>query len=327
MLELRTRRPLLCRLIPPVIFMPPKDPDLDRRRPHRASGGRNPALVDRGGRRSRARRDAARPLRRTGRPPKRRSPRRPRRAAPRRGSSRPPPRPTRPGARPALGGRRAKASTNCATLLEKFDGCGLKATATQLVFADGAPDARDHAGRRGAGRPTRTDSGARSSAAPANCSTACWPRSGSIGRKVYIANVVPWRPPGNRTPTLQETAICLPFIRRQIATRRAAIAGLPWRIVRADPARAQGGDHAHARAMVRLSELDGVAIKALPMLHPAYLLRQPAQKARRLARSAHPGAGGARDRLTAQSRVEAARPPPRRSRRLAQPSRSIRSAR
>jgi uracil-DNA glycosylase family 4 len=33
---------------------------------------------------------------------------------------------------------------------------------------------------------------------------------------VYIANVVPWRPPGNRTPTPQETAICLPFIRRQI---------------------------------------------------------------------------------------------------------------
>ena len=34
--------------------------------------------------------------------------------------------------------------------------------------------------------------------------------------KAYIANVVPWRPPGNRTPTPQETAICLPFIRRQI---------------------------------------------------------------------------------------------------------------
>ena len=33
---------------------------------------------------------------------------------------------------------------------------------------------------------------------------------------VYIANIVPWRPPGNRTPTPQETAICLPFILRQI---------------------------------------------------------------------------------------------------------------
>ena len=34
--------------------------------------------------------------------------------------------------------------------------------------------------------------------------------------KVYIANVVPWRPPGNRTPTPQELALCLPFVRRQI---------------------------------------------------------------------------------------------------------------
>ena len=34
--------------------------------------------------------------------------------------------------------------------------------------------------------------------------------------KVYIANVVPWRPPGNRTPTPVETAACLPFTRRQI---------------------------------------------------------------------------------------------------------------
>jgi len=32
----------------------------------------------------------------------------------------------------------------------------------------------------------------------------------------YIANVIPWRPPGNRTPTPQETLICLPFIQRQI---------------------------------------------------------------------------------------------------------------
>src|SRR5437899_7277326 len=34
--------------------------------------------------------------------------------------------------------------------------------------------------------------------------------------KAYIANVIPWRPPGNRTPTPQETQICLPFIQRQI---------------------------------------------------------------------------------------------------------------
>ncbi len=45
----------------------------------------------------------------------------------------------------------------------------------------------------------------------------CSPRSVLDRTKVYIANVVPWRPPGNRTPTLQETTICLPFMMRQIA--------------------------------------------------------------------------------------------------------------
>jgi DNA polymerase len=95
--------------------------------------------------------------------------------------------------------------------------------------------------------------------------------------EVYIANVVPWRPPGNRDPTLQETAICLPFIRRQIelveprwlvclgASSARTLLGLAQGITRT---RGQWFDYAE----------DGRIIKALPMLHPAYLLRQPAQK-------------------------------------------------
>ena len=95
--------------------------------------------------------------------------------------------------------------------------------------------------------------------------------------KVYIANVVPWRPPGNRTPTPHETAICLPFIRRQIelvapevlvclgASSAQTLLGMKEGITRS---RGQWFDYAMA----------GGAIKALPMLHPAYLLRQPAQK-------------------------------------------------
>ncbi len=41
----------------------------------------------------------------------------------------------------------------------------------------------------------------------------------AIGRdrtSAYISNILPWRPPGNRTPTPNETTICLPFIRRHI---------------------------------------------------------------------------------------------------------------
>ena len=98
--------------------------------------------------------------------------------------------------------------------LERFQGCALKETATQLVFSDGAPGrvmlvgeapggGEDRIGRPFVGRAGQLLD--RMLAA-----------IGLDRRKVYIANVVPWRPPGNRTPTPQETAACLPFIRRQI---------------------------------------------------------------------------------------------------------------
>jgi DNA polymerase len=161
-------------------------------------------------------------------------------------------------------------------LLEKFDGCALKRTATQLVFADGAPDARvmlvgeapggdeDRIGRPFVGRAGQLLD--RMLAA-----------IGLDRSTVYIANVVPWRPPGNRAPTLQETAACLPFIRRQIelvgpkvlvclgGSSAQTLLGLKEGITRA---RGRWFDYA----------LDGATIPALPMLHPAYLLRQPAQK-------------------------------------------------
>ena len=101
-------------------------------------------------------------------------------------------------------------------ILDGFQGCALRATATQLVFADGNPQARvmfvgeapgrdeDIAGPA-VRRPLRQAAGPDDGA-----------QSGSTATSVYIANIVPWRPPGNRTPTPQETAICLPFILRQI---------------------------------------------------------------------------------------------------------------
>ena len=99
--------------------------------------------------------------------------------------------------------------------MDAFEGCALKKTATQLVFADGAAGSRimfvgeapggdeDRVGRPFVGRAGQLLDR----------------MLGAIGldrAQVYIANVVPWRPPGNRTPTLQETQTCLPFIKRQI---------------------------------------------------------------------------------------------------------------
>ncbi|THD43841.1 MAG: uracil-DNA glycosylase [Bradyrhizobium sp.] len=171
----------------------------------------------------------------------------------------------------------AKTLDELRAALERFDGCGLRATATQLVFADGAPGAsvmlvgeapggdEDRIGRPFVGRAGQLLD--RMLAAIE-----------LDRRQVYIANVVPWRPPGNRTPTPQETSVCLPFIRRQIAlaaprllvclggSATQTLLGVKDGITRARGVwRDYVGD-------------DGETIKALAMFHPAYLLRTPAAK-------------------------------------------------
>ena len=161
--------------------------------------------------------------------------------------------------------------------LERFEGCALKRTSTQLVFSDGVPGSRvmlvgegpggdeDRIGKPFVGRAGQLLD--RMLAA-----------IGLDRTKVYIANVVPWRPPGNRVPTPEETQICLPFIRRQIELADPEIlvclgahSAQTLLGVKSGITRARG-------AWLTYQRDDGRAIRAIPMLHPAYLLRQPAQK-------------------------------------------------
>jgi DNA polymerase len=160
--------------------------------------------------------------------------------------------------------------------LSRFEGCGLKATATQLVFGDGNPSA---------------DIMFMGEAPGADEDRQGVPFVGRAGQlldkmlaaieldrsKVYIANVVPWRPPGNRTPTPLETAACLPFTRRQIELVDPKI------LVCLGAAAAQtllGSKDGIMRMRGRwFTYREGDKdIRAIAMLHPAYLLRQPAQK-------------------------------------------------
>jgi uracil-DNA glycosylase len=174
----------------------------------------------------------------------------------------------------------AAAATDLETLrslVGEFDGCTLKRTATQLVFADGAPGSsimlvgeapggdEDRIGRPFVGRAGQL-------------LDRMLKAVGLERQQVYIANIVPWRPPGNRTPTLQEIRTCLPFVTRQIeladpeflvclgAPSAQTLLG-----VKAGILRARGSWSTYQRE-------DGRTIPALAMLHPAYLLRQPAQK-------------------------------------------------
>ena len=161
-------------------------------------------------------------------------------------------------------------------LLQTFDGCALRKTATQLVFADGNPQARimfvgEAPGREEdiEGLPFVGRSGKlldrMIAAIGLNRSTA------------YIANVIPWRPPGNRTPTPLETQICLPFIQRQIELVDPDIL-----VTLGNPS-----------SQTLLGTRDGImktrgrwfdyntgtrAIRAMATFHPAYLLRSPSYK-------------------------------------------------
>ena len=161
-------------------------------------------------------------------------------------------------------------------LMEKFDGCALKSTATQLVFADGNPKARIMFVGEAAGRDEDLE-GLPFVGRSGKLLDRMIAAIGLDRSKVYIANVIPWRPPGNRTPTPQETQICLPFIQRQIE------------LVDPDVLVTLG----NPSTQTLLSTREGImrtrgrwfdydtgtrVIRALPTFHPAYLLRSPAYK-------------------------------------------------
>ncbi|MEP9369019.1 uracil-DNA glycosylase family protein [Xanthobacter sp. VNH20] len=161
-------------------------------------------------------------------------------------------------------------------IMEVFDGCPLKRTATRMVFADGNPQARIMFVGEAPGR----DEDEQGLPFVGRSGRLLDLMLGAIGldrTSAYIANVIPWRPPGNRTPTPQETAICLPFIRRQI------------QLVDPDILVCLGGPSAQALLAVsegitkmrgRLVDYDTGTrvIRALPTFHPAYLLRTPLGK-------------------------------------------------
>jgi DNA polymerase len=162
------------------------------------------------------------------------------------------------------------------SILDKFDGCALKATATQLVFADGNPQGRvmfvgEAPGRDEdiAGVPFVGRSG--------KLLDLMMQAIGLDRTQVYIANIVPWRPPGNRTPTPHESAICLPFLMRQIELADPDIL-----VCLGQPSTQTllGTREGITRTRGRWFKFDTGRreIRALATYHPAFLLRSPLQK-------------------------------------------------
>lgn len=163
--------------------------------------------------------------------------------------------------------------------VENFEGCALKLTAAHTVFGDGNPQAKI------------VLIGEAPGADEDRIGIPFVGRSGKLLDKMlaaigldrsayYITNILPWRPPGNRTPTGGEIAVCLPFLKRQLE------------IINPDYILLLGGSSANAlfdnqepisRLRGRWLEYpkgNGSSAQALATFHPAYLLRNTGQKAK-----------------------------------------------
>jgi len=195
----------------------------------------------------------------------------------------------------------AEAAAACRSIPElveavrAFEGCALKRTATNTVVYDGTPEARlmligeapgaeeDRKGLPFVGRAGQLLDRMLKAIGLERATGA------------YITNVLFWRPPGNRTPTPEEIALCLPFVERQIALVKPKVLVL----VGGTPAKALlGTAEGITRLRGRWFRYQGAGLPApvdtTATFHPAYLLRQPSHK-----REAW------RDLLAVQARLEA----------------------
>jgi uracil-DNA glycosylase len=160
-------------------------------------------------------------------------------------------------------------------LLDKFEGCALKATASRLVFADGNPEARLMFVGEAPGREEDIE-GLPFVGRSGKLLDQMLKAIGLDRTQVYIANIVPWRPPGNRTPTPVETQICLPFIQRQIELADPDILICVGGPSAAGLLNLQGILKNRGRWMPY--QTGTREIRAMATLHPAYLLRSPIAK-------------------------------------------------
>ena len=158
-----------------------------------------------------------------------------------------------------------------------FEGCNLKYTAKSLVFSDGNPEGSLMLVGEAPGRDEDIE-GKPFVGRSGQLLDRILAAIGMDRTSAYIANVIPWRPPGNRTPTPQETEICRPFIERQIELADpkvlVSLGGPSAKVVIGTPEgimKLRGNWRIHRTA-------SGKEIPVMPTLHPAYLLRNPAHK-------------------------------------------------
>ena len=164
-----------------------------------------------------------------------------------------------------------------AAALESFEGCGLKKTAKSTVFSDGVSSARimlvGEAPGQDEDRTGKPFVGRSGQLLDAMMATIGLSRASNL----YIANVIPWRPPGNRAPSVDELETCKPFILRQIELVAPEIIVLVGGTSAKTLLNTETGI-TRLRGKWQTLEIGGRNIPALPFFHPAYVLRRPETK-------------------------------------------------
>lgn len=163
--------------------------------------------------------------------------------------------------------------------LESFDGCDLKYTAIQTVFSDGTPDAdvmfigeAPGAEEDKQGKPFVGQSGQLLDKFLA------W-AGFSREKNVYIANTIPWRPPGNRQPTTEEAFVCFPFLERHIElVAPKLLVMLGGTSLKALHKPKDGIMTLRGKWLPYTTQNQNFSVESTPIFHPAFLLRSPGKK-------------------------------------------------
>ncbi|MEP7239497.1 MAG: uracil-DNA glycosylase [Devosia sp.] len=161
--------------------------------------------------------------------------------------------------------------------MDAYDGCALKHRATQLCFADGNPEAEIMLVGEGPGEQEDRE-GKPFVGRAGQLLDRMLAAIGLDRTKVFIANMVPWRPPGNRNPTPDELALCAPFLHRQVELVApkllVTLGNVPTQALFSTT---QG--ITRMRGTWKTLSIGNWTGPVLPTMHPAFLLRTPGAKA------------------------------------------------
>lgn len=162
--------------------------------------------------------------------------------------------------------------------IRTFEGCELRKSASNTVIYRGSKDPRVMLIGEAPGRDEDIQGEPFVGAAGRMLDTMLT-SAGIAIEEVYITNILFWRPPGNRTPDTREIGLCLPFVERQIELIRPELLLMIGNVsVKTLLGTTQGITRLRGKWFSYQHEGLSAPIPAIASLHPAYLLRQPAQK-------------------------------------------------